>query len=206
MTIQVNNIFPGELYPSATVGGCIDIFENAWPNVTETVRAIEEQASDPNTQFKWVPATTKGNSAWRTNYNLGVTATAVDHGDPVAKTLHNQMYLLMLSALSSYSIRYQVPPLFSDEGYNLLKYSGGQEYKEHSDGTTASGRCVSAILYLNDNYEGGEIEFVKFGVKIKPKPGTLILFPSNYAYSHIAHPVTLGTKYAIVTWVRDQEV
>jgi predicted 2-oxoglutarate/Fe(II)-dependent dioxygenase YbiX len=34
----------------------------------------------------------------------------------------------------------------------------------------------------------------------------LILFPSNYAYSHIAHPVTSGTKYAMVTWIRDREI
>jgi hypothetical protein len=34
----------------------------------------------------------------------------------------------------------------------------------------------------------------------------LILFPSNYAYSHIAHPITNGTKYAMVTWIKDREL
>lgn len=202
----INGVFTTDLIPTTTLAGCVDIFEYAWPNALETVKAIESQAASANNNFTWVPATTKGGGGLRTNYNLGVTATALEHNDPVAQALHNQMYLLMLSALTSYSSRYQVPPLFSDEGYNLLKYSGGQEYKEHSDGSSASGRCVSAILYLNEDFEGGELEFPRFNVKIKPKPGMLVLFPSNYAYSHIAHPVTSGTKYAIVTWVRDREV
>ena len=67
------------------------------------------------------------------------------------------------------------------------------------------GRSVSAICYLNDDYEGGELEFVNFKLKIKPQAGMMILFPSNFAYMHIAHPVTSGTKYAMVTWIRDRQ-
>ena len=32
----------------------------------------------------------------------------------------------------------------------------------------------------------------------------LILFPSSYPYMHIAHPVTKGTKYNLVTWLREK--
>jgi predicted 2-oxoglutarate/Fe(II)-dependent dioxygenase YbiX len=66
------------------------------------------------------------------------------------------------------------------------------------------GRALSAICYLNDDYEGGEIEFPEFKVKIKPEAGMLILFPSNFAYKHTAYPVTKGTKYALVTWIHDR--
>ena len=44
-----------------------------------------------------------------------------------------------------------------------------------------------------------------FDIKIKPQPGMLILFPSNFAYTHIAHPVTSGSKYALVTWIKDRD-
>jgi predicted 2-oxoglutarate/Fe(II)-dependent dioxygenase YbiX len=90
------------------------------------------------------------------------------------------------------------------ENYNVLRYRTGQEYKPHSDGSTGSGRAISAICYWNDDYEGGEIEFPNFNIKIKPEPGMLLLFPSNYPYKHIAHPVIEGTKYAIVTWIHDR--
>jgi predicted 2-oxoglutarate/Fe(II)-dependent dioxygenase YbiX len=111
-----------------------------------------------------------------------------------------------LSATAFYQEKYQIhEPLFH-EPYQALKYQTGTEYKAHYDGNTTSGRFLSAITYLNDDYNGGELEFPNFGVKIKPREGDLVLFPSNYAYAHIAHPVTSGTKYAIVTWIHDRPV
>jgi predicted 2-oxoglutarate/Fe(II)-dependent dioxygenase YbiX len=113
---------------------------------------------------------------------------------------------LLLSATNPYAQRYAIKEQFWHEGYQVLKYSSGEEYVAHYDGDTAMGRAVSAIVYLNDDYEGGHIEFPNFNIKIKPQPGMLLLFPSNYAYTHVARPVTTGTKYAIVTWIKDRQI
>jgi predicted 2-oxoglutarate/Fe(II)-dependent dioxygenase YbiX len=134
---------------------------------------------------------------------MSITALANNLNNPPTQNIHNQTYLLLLAATIPYAKKHDIDEMFH-EGYNMLRYSGGQEYKAHKDGDTGSGRAVSAIIYLNDDYEGGHVEFVNFGIKIKPKPGMLLLFPSNYAYTHIAHPVTSGTKYAIVTWIHDR--
>jgi len=206
MTIQVNNIFPGELYPSATVGGCIDIFENAWPNSKETIAAIEAECSTQDSGVKWARAKTIGrgtNQNVRTNYNMNVTEFAMELNNQVAQKIHNDMYLLLLATTIPYAIKHDIDSLYH-EGYDLLRYQTGQEYKPHADGTTESGRAVSAIIYLNNDYEGGHVEFTNFGVKIKPEPGMLLLFPSNFAYRHVAYPVTSGTKYALVTWLHDR--
>jgi predicted 2-oxoglutarate/Fe(II)-dependent dioxygenase YbiX len=48
------------------------------------------------------------------------------------------------------------------------------------------------VYYPNDDYEGGELDFIHFGVKIKPRAGQLFLFPSGYSYEHKVHPVTGG--------------
>ena len=122
------------------------------------------------------------------------------------QNVHNQMNLLLLAATNSYSKRYGINEGFWHEGYNLLKYSQGQQYQAHYDGGTGVGRVVSAIIYLNSDYDGGHLEFPNFKIKIKPEPGMLILFPSNYAYKHVAHPVTGGTKYALVTWIKDRQM
>jgi predicted 2-oxoglutarate/Fe(II)-dependent dioxygenase YbiX len=208
MGIQINGIFPGELHPDATVGGCIDIFENAWPNPTETVQIIENQTLNPDSGMHWTRATTVGqgfNQDVRTNYHLGITACAQEFDNPVAKDLHNQTYFLLLASTIPYARKHDVEEMYH-EPYNMLRYRDSQQYKAHIDGTTDMGRCISAIIYLNNDYEGGEIEFVNFGIKIKPEPGMLLLFPSNYAYRHIAHPVINGTKYAIVTWIKDRQL
>lgn len=208
MTLQVNGLFPGELQPNVTVAGCIDIFENAWPNPIETIEAIENETLNPDSGVSWARATTLGKGFQqddRTNYHLGITAAAQESGNQVAQNIHNQMYLLLLASTIPYAQKYDIDELYH-ENYNMLRYRGGEHYKAHADGSTLTGRSISAICYLNDEYEGGEIEFVNFGIKIKPEPGMLILFPSNYAYKHIAHPVTSGTKYAIVTWIKDRHV
>lgn len=206
MTVQINGLFPGELYPDETLAGCIDVFENVWPNPLETIQMIENETLNPDSGVAWTRATVIGqgvNQDTRTNYHLGITATAQESGNLLAQNIHNQMYLLLLASTIPYAKKHGIEEMHH-ENYNMLRYRGGQYYKAHSDGSTSTGRSISAIVYLNDDYDGGEVEFVNFGIKIKPKSGMLLIFPSNYAYRHIAHPVTSGTKYAIVTWIRDR--
>jgi hypothetical protein len=45
-------------------------------------------------------------------------------------------------------------------------------------------RLFGAVLYLTDNFEGGEIVFPFQDFVYKPKIGTLITFPSNVLYPH----------------------
>jgi predicted 2-oxoglutarate/Fe(II)-dependent dioxygenase YbiX len=206
MAAQVNGFFPGELLPTTTLGGCIDVFENAWPNPKETIEAMEKECNTLDSGARWERAGTIGdgvNQTKRTNYLIPVTEAALKSNSVVAQNVHNQMYMVLLAATIPYARKHDIDQMFH-EGYSMLRYTGGQEYKAHADGTTAMGRAISAIVYLNDDFEGGEVEFVNFGVKIKPKPGMLLLFPSTYPYTHIAHPVISGTKYAIVTWIHDR--
>lgn len=210
MSLYINGFFPGELNPNTTIAGCIDIFENAWPTPQKTIDMIESEIKNKeNSKLYWQQAETIGAGPYqdaRSNEIIGVTYFANLYNNPVMQNIHNQFNMLLLATTGTYAKRYNIHENFWHEPYNLLKYSGGQEYKEHYDGGTGIGRCISALVYLNDNYDGGEIEFINFGIKIKPEPGMLILFPSNYAYRHVAHPVTNGTKYNLVTWIKDREV
>ena len=70
-------------------------------------------------------------------------------------------------------------------------------------------RWKTAILYLNDNYEGGETEFPNWGVKIKGKEGELVTWTNlnkngtpNMDTLHAGLPVISGTKYIVVSWIR----
>ena len=204
--MKINGLFPGELLPNATVGGCIDVFENAWPNPQETIELIEKECADSESGISWHRAETIGqgiHQSTRTNYDIAISYVAEETGNLLAQNIHNQMYIMLLAATLPYAKRNQIDQMYN-ENYNVLRYRTGQEYHAHCDGSTGSGRAVSAICYLNDDYKGGEIEFPNFGVKIKPEPGMLLLFPSSYPYKHTAHPVTEGTKYAIVTWIHDR--
>ena len=90
-----------------------------------------------------------------------------------------------------------------DSGYELLRYQEGEHFGLHTDailGRNEGFRQLSGLIYLNDDYEGGETEFPRQGIKFKGSAGDLLLFPSNFCYPHQSLPVTQGTKFAIVTW------
>jgi hypothetical protein len=58
----------------------------------------------------------------------------------------------------------------------------------------------SGLLYLNDNYEGGEIVFPKQNISLKPKPGTLIFFSGDMNFPHSVNEVLHGSRYNLVSF------
>lgn len=200
-------VMPGPIEPTNIIGGCIAEFENIWDieKSKNYILDIEKVNLSPDNNIEFIPAGTlsSGESSARTNYHMGLSQNAPN--DEYLRKINNDFFVTTNSAVMWYTNKFKIQdPIFYNEGFNILRYRGGEKYDAHYDGGTNTARAISPILYLNDEYEGGELEFVNFNIKIKPKPGTLYLFPSNYAYSHIAHPVKSGTKYAIVTWLHDR--
>jgi hypothetical protein len=202
---------PQVLKPTEIVCGSIAIYANAWNDPGKSISTIENTVNDENSGVKFRLAQTnidlesedKTMQSSRTNVMLVLDDAARINEE--FRKINNQFAELIHSSIQSYVDIFQIDQQIYDvEPYSLLKYSGGQECKSHYDGPTETARCVSAIVYLNNDYTGGELEFTNFGIKIRPEPGMLILFPSNYAYTHIAHPVETGTKYAVVTWLHDR--
>jgi len=92
--------------------------------------------------------------------------------------------------------------LTSHEGYQVVKYTAGQYFKDHADATEEFPRKLSTVYYFNDDYEGGEIFFSNLGITIKPESNSMIVFPSSEEYRHTANVIKSGTKYAIVGFWR----
>lgn len=79
---------------------------------------------------------------------------------------------------------------------SVSKYSTGKSMGPHVDDyNNGENPNISVVLYLNDNYEGGEIYFKEQGVKIKPEAGSIVIFPSVEPYYHQSLPVEKGIKY-----------
>lgn len=57
-------------------------------------------------------------------------------------------------------------------------------------------RGITTILYLNNDFEGGEIVFPKQGKVIKPEPGLFVIFPSNQHFPHEVRPITSGMRFS----------
>lgn len=95
------------------------------------------------------------------------------------------------------------------ESPQFLHYTINGKYDSHNDSEDfingklqrVCERDITLLIYLNDDYEGGELELIDWGCKFKPKKGTLISFPSYIEFTHRVHPVTRGDRYNIVSWI-----
>jgi len=70
--------------------------------------------------------------------------------------------------------------VFEKSEVHLVKFEKNYSMNKHVD--TAGDFAV--IYYINDNYEGGEINFPWHNLTVKPKANSFILFPSNEHYLH----------------------
>lgn len=85
------------------------------------------------------------------------------------------------------------------EAVNFVKYNPGEHFASHADDGDTYSATVSTVGYLNDDYEGGELEFTKLGIKLKPELGDIVVFPSNFIYMHASLAVRSGQKFSAVT-------
>jgi Rps23 Pro-64 3,4-dihydroxylase Tpa1-like proline 4-hydroxylase len=82
---------------------------------------------------------------------------------------------------------------------HLLRYDKGGHLPLHQDQGVSS-RVLSSVMYLNDDYMGGEIIFPQSRKMLKPEPGSIIFFPSNFMYPHEILPIVHGSKYSMPHW------
>ena len=103
--------------------------------------------------------------------------------------------------------------------FNIKKYNPGMGMGSHFDQNDGDITLrYSFNIYLNDDYEGGELSFKmsdysnkpstdldhevaknnkSFDFSIKPKAGSIVIFPSAAPYYHTAHLLKSGFKYMI---------
>lgn len=68
----------------------------------------------------------------------------------------------------------------------LVKWNDGSALDAHRDGhlqiPDEPEFSVSSLIYLNDDYLGGEVHFPEYNITIKPKPGDFVVFPSYFLH------------------------
>ena len=119
--------------------------------------------------------------------------TMPDPFGQVERVLNLSRFIAQKSILDYYE-EYSYP-----ENTELVKWIPGDSMSIHSDNSWTEGngletqkgkdhptkyRTYSAIFYINDDYEGGEIYFPNWDIEIKPKTGSLVIFPSNEEYKN----------------------
>lgn len=97
------------------------------------------------------------------------------------------------------------------EPLQLLQYQRGDEYRPHLDAlpNEKNQRVMTVIMYLTEDYEGGETQFLRTGLSFKGQKGDAILFANTLPNGqpdplslHCGTPVKSGTKTIATRWIR----
>ena len=121
--------------------------------------------------------------------------------------LHEEIYQKLKYCIDDYAKYWGINVVYY-EAFNFVKYEGeGTHFNIHADHGPSYNCTVSAVIYINDDYEGGEIEFPRLDKYVhKPKVGDIAIFPSNYIYEHASLPMKSGTKYCVVIMTDINEI
>ena len=88
----------------------------------------------------------------------------------------------------------------------INKFRVGDSMPVHTDrGPYPSNNNIvhGMVIYLNDDYEGGEIHYPEQHLSIKPKARSLVIHPASHPYDHGVLPVIRGNRYAITLFVHE---
>lgn len=192
------------------VATCLYVYEDVFSGGEEFISLVEKECAEDWGYLSWVRAEVGDGyvSEIRTSMAcelapLNAEDIKIDRVVPI-KEAWQSIFTKIDKCVWDYREENELA-LSVDEGYRVLKYGRGAEYRAHHDHGPGNSRVLSAVAFLNDNYSGGELVFPNFDVTIEPKAGSCVLFPSNFPYLHIAEPAGIedGTvKYSLVTWFR----
>jgi predicted 2-oxoglutarate/Fe(II)-dependent dioxygenase YbiX len=150
----------------------------------------------------------KGNSVFN---NRIIYFNKIDKNE--IKVILNQIKYTILTYLKNL---YNVENLYP-ESCHMVKWVEGQELGIHADNAYyptgepnyTNWKTYSAVLFLNDNFKGGEFYFsenkniFEEDTCVKPNPGYFVGFGAGVEYFHGVKPVIEGTRYTVAMWFAD---
>jgi hypothetical protein len=78
------------------------------------------------------------------------------------------------------------------EGYHDWHYEASSFYDAK--------RVLAWTIYLNDDYEGGELEFLYYARRMKLSAGDVVIFPGAFTHTHRGNMVLSGEKLVLTGW------
>jgi hypothetical protein len=184
----------------------IFVYRDVLPDGIEVIKRLERVLDSDGNPYQYAEAMVgyaQKMPEYRDCYDFKYKRTDLDSDMSAAadelRAVWDVVHQAMTGPVNDYCQKFRIGELRYWESNNFVKYGPGQHFQEHTDHGASYNSTLSAVLYPNDDYEGGELFFRLQSLNVKPRAGDLFLFPSNFMYPHRAMPVESGFKYSIVT-------
>ena len=144
----------------------------------------------------WEPGAASDNTSHVFGAKRPIYSHNYDLSSAEDRDLYDLIYLETLECVEDYATKHKIN-LPNPQPPSISKYFMGAKMGPHVDdhGDTRFRPILSAVLYLNDDYDGGELHFKNQGITIKPEAGSLVIFPSIQPYVHESKTIQKGIKY-----------
>jgi hypothetical protein len=180
----------------------IVVFENIFPESMDYIAKIEEQGISWRAAEVLVneEAHQSGTNTKARDTDLIMLPHHSDDGAGILNEFTKEFHARMKPCLDQYMGAYYAK-IEKFENPQLLRYGKEQKFHDHIDDHPFFTRRISLTYYLNDDYEGGDVEFKRHGLRFKANKNDLLIFPSNFIYNHEVHTVTDKLRYVVVKWM-----
>ena len=138
--------------------------------------------------------------------NTGTSKVAMDEywiGPP--DSYYQDLKIVFSKVVSDYIISSPTIQSHDFTDFRLNRYCVGGFMKTHVDsihhshGQKQGYPHLTSLIFLNDNYDGGE--FVLCNEPLKKEQGSAVVFPSNFMFPHQVKEVTKGKRYSVMVWI-----
>ncbi len=90
-----------------------------------------------------------------------------------------------------YNVRVQMP------SPSIARWFVGNSQDPHADKTHYPDYDIGSVIYLNNDYDGGEIYFPQHNIELRPIAGNAVAFPGDEYYMHGVREITSGSRYTL---------
>jgi hypothetical protein len=88
--------------------------------------------------------------------------------------------------------KYLMQPHQDDASYDWEEDKKGSTFVSHG-----------IVIFITDNFDGGEIVYVNKDISIKPKAGSLLVHPGNIDYAHAVNKFYNGERIVYAAFVHE---
>jgi hypothetical protein len=211
---DIDNIEWEEIYPNVVV------YRNMLSDPEKAYEVMNKSESSSEGKYyfnKWDPWSIFGTYS-QAKFGSELDSAEKNETFNEEKSLDDEVSLAYDRAISHYVKKYniQLPEDAGFSGRSYCKYfnkiddlKNNMTMQYHTDYIISErdmpGRKfnITCTFYVNDNYNGGDIEFWINGdvVNHKPKAGDLVVFPSTAPYYHGVKTIPDGNKFFVRNFV-----
>jgi predicted 2-oxoglutarate/Fe(II)-dependent dioxygenase YbiX len=172
-------------------------------NIIQIINSFDPCLADGEAITKWVPWRASTGSliyGKQKQFNKNLLDTSSEN----TKNIYKQIESIIQEIGKIYSSKLKID-IGENGQISISQYVAGAEMGPHFDAQDVTVEeenkpSVTSIIYLNDDYIGGELCFPDYGIKIKPAAGSIVVFPSTKPFIHQSLKIESGKKYMCQTF------